>query len=558
MTIKIKNLINQKNEKIEIDYLTVLVGPNNSGKSRTLLDINDLFLKGPAVKKILIKNIEFDEISYDEFIKGLRIKQAEKVGMHNISGLVPDLSKQSASEVKLKEIETYLQVINGEGFQYLIDRRIATLKIILLDAKRRLEIASKTGSSSTGAPQTPMQEIYEQFHVMEHLANAFKQAFDMEIKLDYSSLAEIKFRVSKEFEKIPEDPRKAKPILEKYPLLDEQGDGFKSFVGIVLGVILTEGRVVLIDEPEAFLHPAQARVLGEWLAKFSKDKNRQIIIATHSADILDGLLLGNSKATILRVNRLQNDTIYHHIPSEVTKQLSEMPLLSSQPVLDSIFYKGVIINEGDSDRVIYRSVYASMYGKREHLFVDAFGKQAIKKIVKPLKDAKIRVCTIVDLDVLNSESVFKELLDAIDEKDHSELLKLRQKIAESVEEMKEDVLIEKIKEEVKELNEKLNSVNDLTEIRRELNKIKQKSGKWKIVKEKGIEGMPKEIQEDAKDLLKKLKKIGVFLPAVGELESWIKIENEPWIIGATEIINKGETPQNLKEFVKEVIDFLEK
>jgi len=52
MTFKIKNLINQKDEKIEIDNLTVLVRPNNSGKSRTLLDINELFLKGPIEKKI--------------------------------------------------------------------------------------------------------------------------------------------------------------------------------------------------------------------------------------------------------------------------------------------------------------------------------------------------------------------------------------------------------------------------------------------------------------------------------------------------------------------------
>ena len=192
-----------------------------------------------------------------------------------------------------------------------------------------------------------------------------------------------------------------------------------------------------------------------------------------------------------------------------------MPLLSSQPVLDSIFYKGVIVNEGGSDRVIYRSVYSSMFEKREYLFVDAFGKQAIKKIVKPLKDAKIRICTIADLDVLNSESIFKELLDAIDENDHSELLKSREEIAEAVEGMKEDVLVQSIKEDIKELDGKIGSIQDLTELRRELDKIKQKSGKWEIVKEKGIEGMPEKVQEKAKTLLKDLKKIGIFLPPIG-------------------------------------------
>ncbi len=557
MTLKIKNLINQKDEKIEIDNLTVLVGPNNSGKSRTLLDINDLFLRGPKLKKVLIKNIEFYETTFDEFTQGLRLRPSEEEGRFKISGLSPDLGGTTSASATPDDIKTNIEVINKNGFQNLCNLRISEQKMILLDAGKRLQIANKTGTSGGDTPNSLMQEMYEKFQVMDNLSSAFKQAFDMEIKLDYSGLAEIKFRVAPKFEEIPEDPRKAKPILEQYPLLDDQGDGFRSFVGIVLGVILTEGRIVLIDEPEAFLHPAQARVLGEWLARYSKKGDRQIIIATHSADILDGLLLGNNETTILRVNRTLDKTEYHHIPSEVTKQLSEIPILSSQPVLDSIFYKGVIINEGSSDRVVYRSVYSSLFEKREHLFIDSFGKQVIKKIVKPLKDAKIRVCAIPDLDILNSEIWFKELLDAIDENDHSELVKSRKEIAESVEGIKEEVLVQNTKNNIKVLNDRIDNILELTELRRELKNIRQKSGKWEIVKEKGIQGMPEEVREKAKTLLKDLKKIGIFLPPVGELESWIQVDDELWITGAIETIRKGKTPTELKEFVKEVIKFLE-
>lgn len=122
---------------------------------------------------------------------------------------------------------------------------------------------------------------------------------------------------------------------------------------------------------------------------------------------------------------------------------------------------------------------------------------------------------------------------------------------------KEDVLVQNIKEDIKNLNKKIESIHDLTELRRELGKIKQKSGKWEIVKEKGIEGMPEKVQDKVKYLLNDLKKMGIFLLPVGELESWIKVENQSWVIGATEIINKGETPENLKKFVKDVINFLE-
>ena len=559
MIFKIKNLINQKDEKIEIANLTVLVGPNNSGKSRTLMDIRDLFASR-RTKTVLIKSLEFEDITYDEFIKGIEIvSHPTEKDQISISALKPELTGTTNSSINLIAMKDYLKDINKTGWHGLCGFSVAEMKIIHLDAKRRLEIAMKTNSSpiENQHPKTPLQTLYLKHDVESHLSDAFKNAFGMEIKLDYSGLADLKFRVAEKFENIPADPRDAREILDKYGLLDDQGDGFKSFVGIVLGIVLTEGRIVLIDEPEAFLHPAQARVLGEWLAKYSKKEERQIIIATHSADILDGLLLGNNEATIMRVNRVHNETKYHHISSEITKQLSEMPLLSSQPVLDAIFYKGVIVNEGGSDRVIYRSVYAGMYEKREHLFVDAFGKQAIKKIVKPLKDAKIRICTIADLDVLNSETIFKELLEAIDGNDHSKLLESRKEIAEAVEGIQEDVLLQNIKKDIRDLSEKIDPIQELTELRRELGRIKPKSGKWEIVKEKGIEGMPEEIQEKTKSLLRDLKKIGIFLPPVGELESWIKVDNQSWVIGATEIINKGETPENLKGFVRDVINFLE-
>ena len=55
--------------------------------------------------------------------------------------------------------------------------------------------------------------------------------------------------------------------MRQFQTLDEQGDGFRSYVGVVLSVLLSEGRTILLDEPEAFLHPMQARRLGAWLAE---------------------------------------------------------------------------------------------------------------------------------------------------------------------------------------------------------------------------------------------------------------------------------------------------
>lgn len=45
--------------------------------------------------------------------------------------------------------------------------------------------------------------------------------------------------------------------MKPYTMLQEQGDGFRSFVGIVLSILLSKDKIILIDEPEAFLHPTQ-------------------------------------------------------------------------------------------------------------------------------------------------------------------------------------------------------------------------------------------------------------------------------------------------------------
>lgn len=53
----------------------------------------------------------------------------------------------------------------------------------------------------------------------------------------------------------------------KLPELQDQGDGMRSFASILLDTFTSDHTITLIDEPEAFLHPPQARLLGKMLAK---------------------------------------------------------------------------------------------------------------------------------------------------------------------------------------------------------------------------------------------------------------------------------------------------
>ncbi len=125
----------------------------------------------------------------------------------------------------------------------------------------------------------------------------------MDIALDWAAMRRLYLKVGPAFGSIPEARTELDALLRDAPELSVQGDGYKSFAGVVLAMLTFPNRLLLLDEPEAFLHPAQARVLGRWLAAHAKTRTAQMIVASHSADFLWGIVSANAGATVIRLNR---------------------------------------------------------------------------------------------------------------------------------------------------------------------------------------------------------------------------------------------------------------
>ena len=171
--------------------------------------------------------------------------------------------------------------------------------------------------------------------------------------LDFTSPQRLLLRVGSDFSSIPGDPRDAKPILEKCEKLDDHGDGLRSFLGVAVALAVVRRPLFLIDEPEAFLHPPQAYRMGQLLAEYAGE-NRQILAATHSADLLRGVL---SKTRDIKIVRLDRQDCLNKIRVLSPKLLDDVikdPLLSSARVLDGLFYHGAVAGEGDRDARLYQ------------------------------------------------------------------------------------------------------------------------------------------------------------------------------------------------------------
>ncbi len=561
MSLKISTVTTKQGQHLSLGRFSVLVGPNNCGKSQTLRDIREFVTSGTNEKLTILSQVDAELPDKVRGIRSLRIMPHENPAHVRVKGVAPNL--QSSEE--WAPGTTWID----DAFADPVRQRTNLLKylgrywVAHLDAESRLRLASPTECYDTRSetPENALQVFFSELDVCQpELRKAFKQAFAVDIGLDWASMRRWYLRVGSDFGDLPSDRDGLDKIMSTSADLAQQGDGFRSFAGVVLGMLTCADRLLLLDEPEAFLHPAQARVLGRWLAGQASKADSQVIVATHNADFLWGIVDADVDATVIRLNRTSSGTSYHLIPPDATKGLLQTPLLSSQPVLDSFFQKGVAICEGDPDRALYQTVMHSDFasnGGDEILFVHTNGKDAIRIPAELMKRAGIPVCAIVDIDVMNSSDVLKPLADVFDRDLWGKIKASRDEIAAVVDSASESHLLDALVSALKKWLDEAH--DDLRHARREVQALAKKASKWDDVKESGIRYFDENSIVIARELLSQCAEAGIFVVPVGSLESWIQLpatKGRRWNREALEVIRAKRTPEALKSFVGDVLHFL--
>ncbi|MEX0661350.1 MAG: AAA family ATPase [Balneolaceae bacterium] len=559
--MQIDYLENKNGERIDLNKFTVLVGANNAGKSRTLRDIHEHFINGKNAKPVIIESIGTTKPqSFEEVLADLQLMDhPNSVGHKIIRDIGPKLTNIEEISFRVESFERQFDQADDYSFSF---GNIAKLRITHLDAESRLRVAKKTGSYNPheNPPQNLLQALYGNSEIETELQKAFIESFETEIKLDYSGMTQFVLRIADEFEEIPQDPREAFPVISQYQILDDQGDGYKSFAGVILSLLLSKNRVVLLDEPEAFLHPAQARQLGYWIAEHSSEIDGQIIVATHNSNFLAGILASSQEVDIYRLNRDSENTNFNLMPAQATENLAKSPLLSSQRILDAIFHTGVVVCEADADRAVYQTVATKEFGNNNLIFIHAHNKQTIPRVVNLFKDASIPVCAIVDLDLINSPSLIDlvELCNA-DVNLIEDLKEFQKKVSGEIVGAENQEILDNLKSEIQDFLKQLeNDEHKLSGARGALNRLKKDASDWKIMKVAGVEAFSVELKKEALQKIEDLKEIGIHLPQVGELEGWMDLgtrQKNKWIVNALEEIHQDNASQDLKDFVEEVIMF---
>lgn len=184
------------------------------------------------------------------------------------------------------------------------------------------------------------------------------------------------------------------------------GDGYINIFNIVDSLYdSTENNVILIDEPEISLHPDLQRKLFNLLVEYSKDK--QIIVSTHSPYFVDWSLF-SEKTKIIRLKKEIDSIKFFELSENTKKDISKILNDYQKPHIlslnaNEIFFlnDNVILTEGQDDVLCYKELFKKAnYSSPASFFGwGAGGAQKMRYILNILKDLGYNnVFTILDND----------------------------------------------------------------------------------------------------------------------------------------------------------------
>ena len=529
---RIKKLIFNDGTELEVspNDIVVFVGANNSGKSQSLKDINKAFAN-PSFN-IVVKQIEFEIEGADKFEESIKQLASFNKSSRYYSGY--GFSIHSG----------WIGNITPNSFNGM--EQLVSFFVKQLDTRDRLKQCEPVGVIDRDEPKThPLHYLANSPELRKSINKSFYEAFGQHIQVERFGGKTNFLRIGDEVKRLKganvsldDDLDNATQILDTYPKLHEQGDGMVGFTGVLLSLLIENYSVFLIDEPESFLHPPQARILGTEIPELLG--NKQAFISTHSEHLLKGLLeAAPERIKVVRISREGNKNSFSFINTDDIARIWKDTLLRQSNVLQGLFYDAVVICESDSDCQFYSAILTynkELQSKRDNtFFVYGSTKSRLKVIVEALRPLNVEFRVIADLDLLRKISDVKPLFEACG--GNWEMLKddftsfsdaLRDERNTISKEDLKQLFLETIDNDGKDEYDK----TSLQELKSKVSLEK----KWKPIKKQGIKAIPAEAKEAFDRIYTILKQHHIYLVPNGELEGFVNVSGHgpSWVANVME------------------------
>lgn len=502
------------------------MGANNVGKSRTLKDIKERIDNHSYGNTILIDKIDFKEHNFSQ--KNIE-DYFDKYVLKETSNSYLVVLDDNMNRIFYKtEIE---QLCNANSSNY---PEFYKLFYTFLSTENRLNLTKpyKINISNNNKTLDIINKLRIQQESMIKLNQILKHNFGMGIDVDDSQMfnqPQISYKIGNSDtidEIIHSERREVYSKLEKLEDLHEQGDGIRSAVAILASLIVNENSLYLIDEPETFLHPPQARQLGRDIVDLSK--NKQCFISTHNIDFIRGVLETDpNRVKIIKIDRNGNDNEYNLLDNESICSISKDKNLKYSNILNSLFYDRAVLCEDESDCKFYSAILESLDLKiyQKTLFCVVGGKDQFKKIVPLLISLHVKYYIIADLDLINDSSKLSDLINSISPDSYEEI---KQTHTSFLNMFQNDVTSqvknqESIRKEIAQIFDEKKSDDYMTsETANKIKKLLKKTNSFHLLKESCAHMIPNgNCRVEYETLCDFLARNNIYLVENGEIEKFI-------------------------------------
>jgi ABC-type cobalamin/Fe3+-siderophores transport system ATPase subunit len=509
-------------EPINATPVTVFVGPNNSGKSKILSEIEQYCRRGTKdALAVILEDLKFEGLDADKALHAIEnIKQDPNQGESlNVDHIIVG-SRYGRQQVALDTLKQFVQNPNSNTSAFC--QWFLQHSTLILNGANRINLVNQQGVGDLQqAPQSSFQVLFREDSKRHEVRRIVHEAFDSYFVIDPTNLSQLRIRLSQRAPKNEIEERgihsEAVEFHSRAQLIDLASDGVKAFTGIITEVIAGDPRILLIDEPEAFLHPSLASKLGYEVSQAALSADKRVFVSTHSPSFVMGCIQSGAPVNIVRLTYRAGTATARVLPSDEILELMRNPLLRSTGVLSGLFYEFVVVTESDADRAFYQEVnerllrFKPEWGIPNCLFINAQNKQTVQTILRPLRKLGIPAAGIVDVDVLkDGGTTWTSLLSSANIPDisHGSLATMRASVKQAL---------------------------DAT-------------GR-NMKRDGGISILNDSEHEAAKNLLSQLEDYGVFVISGGELESWLTYlgasgHGPSWLISIFERMGDDPTSAN--------------
>ncbi|PJZ86429.1 hypothetical protein CH364_09785 [Leptospira harrisiae] len=428
--------------EIRIDEIVVLIGQNNAGKS-TILDAYESFASsGKELAKTYFHNEDiskpieitgiFDSITADDedtigkkwkhndlnygeciklrWIWTLPEKKATKQSFNPETNIFEEGGMGGWDTLIQSRIPQPIRIKPTESVETTQTKIVTLLKTIVKDrlkadsskTKAAIDEIEKLAQTIFSESKTAFDDIANR--ITKNVSNIFPGT-KIELIPQSKDAIDEKIVGAESFLKVGTDHTYNSPLMQ-------QGTGIqRALLWSALSVMsdVSDGkkktkqtgeatRILLIDEPEAFLHPPTIRETRESLYDFAlQNPDWQVLATTHSPVFID---LSKDHTTIIRVDATSPTQRYvstDKISFEVDERTRLQMIRASNPMVNEFFfYENIILVEGPTEQIAIHHI-AKELDLNVHV-INCFGKANITLFARILNQFKVPYIVIHDSD----------------------------------------------------------------------------------------------------------------------------------------------------------------